>query len=572
MAVKSPIDFPIIKVIFSLVLFICLWGQFDRDEWTPDEPRVVAISMEMAETGNVIIPHLAGAYFIEKPPLYFALSAGAISALPFLEPIIAVRNVNAILALLTLYFTFLLGKEIKDRETGYLAAVVLGTMEGFVIQTHWSRVDNLLILTIIAASWAFYYAFKHQQHRYILLGSLFTGLSFLSKGFIGVVMIGAIWLAAALSFSIEYLQGKRKNSTTFHFSYYKVKNHILIHITGLAVFTLVAGTWIYLLKKFGTEDIWHEWFWVNHVGRFSGTAQGLGHVHPGQPFYYLKAIMEYSLPWLPILIAAVFLFVTKTIKKAQIETAELFMILSLGITVTLLTISDTKRSLYLFPLLPLFALAVAYTLSHCRGWWTQWFQNIWLALSLVIMLALLGLPLYISKFANTIPENMLSYLSEFNWRSLLLLFSIVALTMVWRKQWMYAFYHKVVLATVLLYFCLFGVLNPPINIVKSMRQDTHDFVERIPQGMRERIADYGFGETSLSALVIEDNWKLATIDSPKRVEKILLGDDSEYDSIIIEHSGAIEHMLEGLPPSRIKAKGNQRSDKENQGIYWLIGV
>ncbi|RTR40826.1 hypothetical protein EKG38_02625 [Shewanella canadensis] len=88
---------------------------------------------------------------------------------------------------------------------------------------------------------------------------------------------------------------------------------------------------------------------------------------------------------------------------------------------------------------------------------------------------------------------------------------------------MFTFYYKIALATILLYFSLFGALNPPINIVKSMRQDTQDFVRQVPLAERNRIAGYKFGEPSLSALVIADNWKLATIDSPKRVENILLG-------------------------------------------------
>ena len=61
------------------VILICLatlvFGIAGHALWTADEPREAEIAREMAAGGSWIIPHLAGVPFVEKPPLYYWLSA-----------------------------------------------------------------------------------------------------------------------------------------------------------------------------------------------------------------------------------------------------------------------------------------------------------------------------------------------------------------------------------------------------------------------------------------------------------------------------------------------------------------
>ena len=59
--------------LLAIVLLMPLWiiGVVGRAAWTPDEPREHDIAYNMLQSGEVVVPQLAGAPFIEKPPLAY---------------------------------------------------------------------------------------------------------------------------------------------------------------------------------------------------------------------------------------------------------------------------------------------------------------------------------------------------------------------------------------------------------------------------------------------------------------------------------------------------------------------
>ena len=163
-AMESNQHLPRAPWVLILVLLASLAGIFDRDLWTPDEPRDAAISMEMGRSGNYVIPRLAGVPFIEKPPLYFAVAGIAEQTLGrLLGPVGAIRLTSALWGLGVLGMTFLLVRRLSSSETAFLSVVLLGTMVGFVENMHWIRVDAALAFFVIAAVWAFGEVFAGQR-------------------------------------------------------------------------------------------------------------------------------------------------------------------------------------------------------------------------------------------------------------------------------------------------------------------------------------------------------------------------------------------------------------------------
>src|SRR5215467_13360892 len=67
-------------VLIALALApLWLVGMYHRALWTPDEPREADIAWRMSLQSDRTLPQLAGAPFLEKPPLSYWMSATALT-------------------------------------------------------------------------------------------------------------------------------------------------------------------------------------------------------------------------------------------------------------------------------------------------------------------------------------------------------------------------------------------------------------------------------------------------------------------------------------------------------------
>ncbi len=359
--------------IFCLVavLAVGFTGIQGHDLWTPDEPRVAAVSLEMAETNNFIIPHLAGEPFIEKPPLYFATAALMLKLVgSLIGHTTAIRLTTAVFGLGILFMTFLIARRLFGEQTGILAVTILATMAGFVKNFHWIRVDAALAFFYTAAVWCFVEIYLEKRKKLLPLAGIFLAGAFLSKGLIGPVLAAVPWVGLV---AIQLFSGQNGGK--------EIKRSILSHLGMLSVFLLISGVWIVLLYIKGGASLWEKWFWVNHVGRFTGDVSA-GHIRPGDPFYYVNQLVVIVMPWTPLML---YWFWSKTgglIKSRAIIRQNLFLYVWGAGSIVLLTLPATKRGIYLLPVLPAFAIISAAGLKQLTSKWYTWYAGIWTAVCL----------------------------------------------------------------------------------------------------------------------------------------------------------------------------------------------
>ena len=67
--------------VLLLLLLLTFAFQGSRGLWEPDEGRHASIAVAMLDSGEWLVPHLAGLHFIDKPPLLFWAMAGGIAVL-----------------------------------------------------------------------------------------------------------------------------------------------------------------------------------------------------------------------------------------------------------------------------------------------------------------------------------------------------------------------------------------------------------------------------------------------------------------------------------------------------------
>ena len=68
------------RLLVLVAALACVVGALSaRDLWAPDEPRYGQVAREMLASGDWLVPHVNGAPYAEKPPLYYWVAA-ALSA------------------------------------------------------------------------------------------------------------------------------------------------------------------------------------------------------------------------------------------------------------------------------------------------------------------------------------------------------------------------------------------------------------------------------------------------------------------------------------------------------------
>ena len=132
---------------FWLLVAFLLFGGAPRGLWTPDEPREAEIGREMLLAPG-LVPQLDGVPFLEKPPFYYWLLAGAYAAAGRPSPP-AGRALSAAFSLASLAVVWFWTRRAAGRSAAAAAVFVLATMLGFLREAHWILIDPLLALAVL---------------------------------------------------------------------------------------------------------------------------------------------------------------------------------------------------------------------------------------------------------------------------------------------------------------------------------------------------------------------------------------------------------------------------------------
>ncbi|HET7318386.1 MAG TPA: glycosyltransferase family 39 protein, partial [Nitrospirota bacterium] len=143
-----------IPTAVALALFL-LWitpGLLGRDLWKADEPYSFGLVHHIVETGDWVIPTIAGQPFMEKPPLFYLTAAGFVRLFSsWIEPHDAARLASALFMLLTTVFMGLAARELMGEKAAGMTIVLLVGSTGLQVTSH-KLITDLALLTGIAAA------------------------------------------------------------------------------------------------------------------------------------------------------------------------------------------------------------------------------------------------------------------------------------------------------------------------------------------------------------------------------------------------------------------------------------
>jgi len=311
----------------------------------PDEGRYAEIPREMLERGDLITPTLNYVKYFEKPPLLYWINAASMKIFGLSE--FSARLPSALCGLLTVLATYLIARRLYDRRTALLAAVILGTCAGFVLQSRIILTDMLLTFCLTACLGAFIVAAQRDEGRrdnplpwYLFY--LFCALAVLAKGLIGIVFpAGILFFFLMLGWRWRILR----------------RMHI---VPGLLLFLAVVVPW-FAAVSYRNPEFARFFFIHEHFERFTSTVHGRS-----QPFwFFLPVLLGTMLPWSCLIPGAL----SKAWADRRRETGQagMFLLIWIGVIFLFFSISGSKLVPYILPVFPPLAILISHRLCSLAG-------------------------------------------------------------------------------------------------------------------------------------------------------------------------------------------------------------
>lgn len=330
--------------LFMLFALIVLGvGMGLRDPWPSDEPRFTLAAQQMVESGDWLFPHRGVELYSDKPPTLMWMEAASFELtrswrIAFLLP-------SLLAGLLTVGLTYDLGKRLWNPRAGlYAAGAVLFAFQ-FVYQVKRAQIDPLVMGWITLANWGLLlHCLRGPNWRAYWLGCFAAGLGVITKG------VGILALLMLLPYAFARLRHWDDVTPTTHSAWRWAAGGLafVLPILAWAVpMMLVAnarGTPQY--AAYVNDLLLHQ-----TAGRYAGSW-----AHP-QPFWYYLPIVLFN--WFPLSLmypAAIPRWWRDL--KAREPRVMLPLVWSL-LVIVFFSIPVGKRDVYLMPVLPMVALAMA---------------------------------------------------------------------------------------------------------------------------------------------------------------------------------------------------------------------
>jgi 4-amino-4-deoxy-L-arabinose transferase-like glycosyltransferase len=331
-----------------LAIFVCL-GLIGHDPWKQDEAYAFGIVYSMLNSGDWVVPMLAGEPFVEKPPLVYILAALTAKFTSSLLPLHdGARLASGVLSAITIAATALSARAIfgKHDGSGRIAALVLVACLGFVMHARVLLTDLGVIAGVAIALYGFVTIFSRRDLMLpaILIGTG-AGIAFLSKGLVGIAVLGA----TALVLPMLFKQWRSRRYAVI----------LAIAFVAALPWLVVWPTALYLRSP----ALFYDWFWVNNVGRFLGfSVPALG--AKNENWLVWQTMLWFTFPALPLVVWAWWKKALDWRTMHGVQIGFTFVALYM----LMLTVSASGRDNYFLPLLPAVAMLAAPALKVLPRW------------------------------------------------------------------------------------------------------------------------------------------------------------------------------------------------------------
>jgi len=347
----------------------------------PDEGLYASIAQEMLGRADWIIPHVNGLPYLEKPPLYFWLTA--LTFWLFGQSEWAVRLWSALATLGTVLLTWRIGRRLYGERAGLLAGLILATVAGNALYVRKASTDQLFIFCLTLAMYGFLRDVERPDRGRARFLWFYAGaaLAVLAKGFLGLVFPVLI-AGIGLLFARRRLAPRELNLAA-----------------GLALFALIAVPW-HLLAAWRSATLFEFYVLDNHLLRFLDARRFVEDDVPISTLGFLAASFLWAFPW------GVFALARPGPEPSPVAPWRPTLVAWVVVIVGLFALSRFKHEYYALPAFPALAVLIG------AAWASRRDIGRWLRVGLVG--CILGGAWAIWAGGRLTPDQAMTGLAELN--------------------------------------------------------------------------------------------------------------------------------------------------------------
>jgi 4-amino-4-deoxy-L-arabinose transferase-like glycosyltransferase len=335
-------DLLLLVLLFGTLYFFRL-GSYPLSN--PDEGRYAEVPREMLATGDWVTPRLNGVNYFEKPPLVYWVTAALEHTFGLNEW--SVRAVPALFAIAGILLTYAAARGLRDRITGLLAALVLGTSLLWFGVGHVPLLDTAMSVFMSGTLFCFLLGVREEpglRRRWLFMGLYASAaLATLTKGLMGFMVTGAVMFLWLLVFN----QWKRLRPMYLP--------------TGVLLFLAIAAPW-HVLAALRNETWVHRYIVFEHFLRFLTPVAS----RPGPWHLFIWVVIGGLIPWTGFLWSTGRDLAREGWRRRGEHAETWFLITWVVFIVFFFSTSKSKLVPYVLPVFP--ALAVLVATEFARAW------------------------------------------------------------------------------------------------------------------------------------------------------------------------------------------------------------
>ena len=319
-----------------IIVAAVFFGLVGHDPWKQDETYIFGIVQHLIESGDWVVPMVAGEPFMEKPPLYYWVAATFSETFsPWLPLHDGARLASGFFMSMACLASGLTSRRMWGAGAGTACVLVLVGCLGSAMYSHFMVTDLAVMAGTALCLAAFPYAYSRPTLAGILLG-LGTGMGFLGKGLLlpGIVGVSCLLLPAL-------------------FPAWRTRKYFYTLAIAAVIAMPAFLIWPSLLY-FRAPNLFYEWFWINNIGRFFGfSVSQLGAPH--RPGYWWQIMPWFAFPALPLALVTLYKSRRAFMRDQRLQCLFTFCV----VYMVTLALAASAREAYALPLLVIFALLAA---------------------------------------------------------------------------------------------------------------------------------------------------------------------------------------------------------------------